>query len=83
MIIELNPEDELLVQRRLQSGAYASIEDVIHRALESLDADEMWLQENNAAIHEQIGVGLAQLDRGEDFPRQNPALGSKRRKPPG
>jgi hypothetical protein len=23
------------------------------------------LQENNAAIHEQIGVGLAQLDRGE------------------
>jgi Arc/MetJ-type ribon-helix-helix transcriptional regulator len=43
MIIELNPEDELIVQRRLQSGAYASIEDVIHRALESLDADEMWL----------------------------------------
>jgi len=65
MIIELKPEDELLVQRRLQSGAYASIEDVIHRALESLDEDEIWLTENKTAIHEQIGVGLAQLDGGE------------------
>jgi antitoxin ParD1/3/4 len=65
MIIELKPEDELLVQRRLESGAYASIEEVIHRALESLHADEIWLQENKATIHEQIGVGLAQLDRGE------------------
>ena len=65
MIVELKPEDELLVQKRLKSGAYTSIQDVIHRALESLDATELWLEENKTAIDEQIGVGLAQLDRGE------------------
>jgi antitoxin ParD1/3/4 len=65
MIIELKPEDERLVQKQLESGAFASVECVIHRALESLDADESWLQENKDAIHEQVGIGLAQLDRGE------------------
>jgi Arc/MetJ-type ribon-helix-helix transcriptional regulator len=44
MRIDLKPEDENLVQKRLQSGVFASVEDVIHRALESLDAEGDWLQ---------------------------------------
>jgi antitoxin ParD1/3/4 len=71
MIIQLKPEDELLVQKRLQSGAFASPEEIIHCALESLDADEAWLQENKAAIHEKIGQGIAELDRGEGLSSQN------------
>jgi len=65
MIIELKPEDEQLIQERLQSGAFASVEDVIHRALKSLEADEFWLKEGKESIHEKISRGIAQLDRGE------------------
>jgi Arc/MetJ-type ribon-helix-helix transcriptional regulator len=65
MIVELKPEDELLVQKQLRSGAFASAEEIIHYALESLDQDEAWLHENKGAIHEKIGQGIAELDRGE------------------
>ena|SRR5260370_29045317 len=71
MIIELKPEDELLIQKRLQSGAFASPQEIIHCALESLDADEAWLQENKGAIHDKIGQGIAELDRGEGLSGQD------------
>jgi Arc/MetJ-type ribon-helix-helix transcriptional regulator len=65
MIIELRPEDEELIQKRLDSGAFASVEEIIHRALETLDADETWLQENKRIINDKIERGLAELDRSE------------------
>jgi antitoxin ParD1/3/4 len=65
MTVKLRPEDEQLVQKRLQSGAFASPEEVIHRALKSLDTEEDWLQENRQAISEKIERGLDQLERGE------------------
>jgi hypothetical protein len=45
MIVKLNSRDEELLQKRLSSGAFESAEDV-HRALESLDADEAWMRES-------------------------------------
>jgi antitoxin ParD1/3/4 len=74
MTINLKPEDEQLVQKRLKSGVFASAEDVIHRALESLDAEEDWLQENRAAINDKIERGLAQLERGEGLTREESQL---------
>jgi antitoxin ParD1/3/4 len=71
MIIELTPEDEVLIQKRLQSGAFANAEEIIHYALESLDQDEAWLLENKSAIHEKIGQGIAELDRGEGLSGQD------------
>jgi antitoxin ParD1/3/4 len=65
MRIELTAEDEQLVQKRLQTGAFATIEEVIHDALAAQDAESAWLQENNDLINEKIARGLAQLDRGE------------------
>ena len=65
MTINLRPEDEQIIQKRLQSGNFGSAEEVIHRALESLDAEDEWLQENRVAIEEKIERGLAQLERGE------------------
>ena len=65
MEITLKPEDEEIIRRRLQSGAFASIDDVIHRALQSLDTEEAWFQANQEAIHNKIGRGLAEIDRGE------------------
>jgi antitoxin ParD1/3/4 len=65
MKIEIKPEDEQLIQKRLQSGAFHSIDEVIHDALTSQDAEEEWLQENKEAINAKISRGLAQLDSGE------------------
>jgi hypothetical protein len=36
MTIELRPEDEKLIEEKLRSGAFRSVEEVIHRALVSL-----------------------------------------------
>ncbi|MBZ5608485.1 MAG: hypothetical protein LAP38_09520 [Acidobacteriia bacterium] len=65
MNINLTPEDKKLIEKRLQSGTFAGAEEVIHRALESLEAEEDWLQENRAAISSNIERGLAQPERGE------------------
>lgn len=65
MKIELKPEDEQLIQKRLQSGAFRTIDEVIHDALISQDAEEEWLQENREAISAKIARGLAQLDAGQ------------------
>ncbi len=65
MTIQLTPEDELLIQRRLQSGAFRSVEEVIHDALASQDAEADWLVRNKGAIDEKIARGIAELDRGE------------------
>jgi antitoxin ParD1/3/4 len=65
MNIRLTPEDERLIQKRLQSGVFSSAEEVIHRALKSLEAEEDWLQENKAEIGAKIERGLAQFERGE------------------
>jgi Arc/MetJ-type ribon-helix-helix transcriptional regulator len=61
----IDGEDEKLIQKRLQSGAFGSVEEVIHDALASQNAETEWLLDNKAAINEKIARGIAQLDRGE------------------
>jgi antitoxin ParD1/3/4 len=66
MTIQINrPELEALIQQRLHSGAFESVEDVLFDALEMQAEREIWLQENKEAISAKIERGLAQLDRGE------------------
>jgi antitoxin ParD1/3/4 len=65
MTIKLKPEDEQLIQKRLQSGAFASAEEVVHHALESLDAEDEWAQQNRQAIQDKIDRAFDQFERGE------------------
>jgi antitoxin ParD1/3/4 len=66
MTIEINrPEIEALIQQRLHSGAFESVEDVLFDALAIQGEREAWLQENKEAVNAKIERGLAQLDRGE------------------
>ena len=63
MTINLTPEQEALIQKRLESGAFQSVEDVLWRALESQDAEadrgermtpeksRAWLEEQKAEWH--------------------------------
>jgi antitoxin ParD1/3/4 len=62
------PEIEALIQQRLHSGAFDTVEDVLFDALEIQGEREAWLQENKTAIDAKIEHGLAQLDRGEGIP---------------
>lgn len=62
------PEIEALIEQRLHSGVFKSVEDVLFDALEVQKEREAWLLENKNAIHEKIERGLAQLDRGEGIP---------------
>jgi hypothetical protein len=69
MHIEISrPELEALIQKRLQSGAFDSVEEVIFRALEAQDEREDWLQDNKDAINERIELAMAQLDHDEGIP---------------
>jgi antitoxin ParD1/3/4 len=69
MTIQINrPEIEALIQQRLHSGAFESVEDVLFDALEIQREREAWLRENRQAIDAKIASGLAQLDRGEGIP---------------
>ena len=65
MAISLTPEDKKLIQKRMKSGLFKSVEEVIHDALAALDSEAEWLVDNKIAINEKIARGIAQLDRGE------------------
>jgi antitoxin ParD1/3/4 len=69
MTIEIKrPEIEALIQQRLHSGGFESVEDVLFDALEIQREREAWLQENKDDIRAKIDRGLAQLERGEGIP---------------
>lgn len=66
MTIQINrPEIEALIQQRLHSGAFESIEDLLFDALEIQGEREAWLQESKEDINTKIERGLAQLNRRE------------------
>ena len=69
MAIQINrPEIGALIQQRLRSGAFQSVEDVLFDALKMQAERDAWLQENKEAINAKIERGLTQLDRGEGTP---------------
>ena len=65
MTITLKPRMEALIQKRLESGAFQDIEEVICRALESQDAEEAWLLLRQGEVSETLERAMAEFDRGE------------------
>ncbi len=65
--VQLNvpPDLETLINRRLSSGGYTSVEDVLRRALEAQDAEESWTDEERRALSAHIEKGYLQAERGE------------------
>jgi len=64
-ITTTKPEIETLIQKRLASGVFADIDDVIYRALESQDAEEAWLELHRREVSDKIDRAIAQADGGE------------------
>lgn len=65
MQLDLPPDLETLINKRLSSGAYSSAEDVLRRALEAQDAEESWTDEEREALSAHIEEGYQQAERGE------------------
>ena len=56
---------ETLINKRLSSGGYANVEDVLRRALEAQDAEVSCAEEERRALCSHIEEGYLQAERGE------------------
>lgn len=65
MQLNVPPDLETLINKRLSSGAYTNAEDVLRRALEAQDAEENWSDEERCALSAHIEEGYQQAERGE------------------
>jgi Arc/MetJ-type ribon-helix-helix transcriptional regulator len=65
MQFNVPPDLETLINKRLSSGGYTNAEDVLRRALEALDAEESWTDEERRALSAHIEEGYLQAQRGE------------------
>ena len=65
MQVNVPPDLEELINRRLSSGGYASVEDVLRHALKAQDAEESWTAEERRALAAHIEEGYLQAERGE------------------
>jgi antitoxin ParD1/3/4 len=65
MQVTLTPELEQLIQRRMDSGDYASANEVLRDALQLLDAYDELQRRRVEDLRQKIDEGIAQLDRGE------------------
>ncbi len=65
MQLNLPPDLETLINKRLSSGGYKTAEDVLRRALEAQDAEESWTDEERRALSAHIEEGYLEAERGE------------------
>ena len=65
MQVNLPPDLETLIIKRLSSGAYSNAEEVLRRALEAQDAEESGTGEERRALSAHIEKGYLQAERGE------------------
>ena len=65
MQLNLPPDLETLINKRLSSGSYENVEDVLRRALEAQDAEENWTEEERRALATHIEQGYLQAERGD------------------
>ncbi len=65
MQLNVPPDLETLINKRLSTGGYESVEDVLRRALEAQDAEESWTEVERQALSSHIEEGYLQAERGE------------------
>jgi antitoxin ParD1/3/4 len=65
MQLSIPPDLEALIEKRLSSGAYTSVEDVLRQALEAQDTEESWTEGEREALSAHIEKGFEQAELGE------------------
>jgi len=86
MSLVLSPDTEARIQAELATGRYAAPDELLNRALDSLEAErtvsepipkemEDWLLRNKEAINRDLEESFAQSERGEGYsPEESRAL---------
>ena len=59
MQLNVPPDLETLIKKRLSSGGYTDAEDVLRRALEAQDAEESWTDAERHALSAHIEEGIS------------------------
>jgi Arc/MetJ-type ribon-helix-helix transcriptional regulator len=67
MQLDVPPDVQALVQKQLETGAFADATDVIRRALETLDSEQSWTDEERLALDEKIARALEQVSAGRVY----------------
>ena len=66
MQVNVPPDLEMLINKRLSTGANTNAEDVLRRALEAQDAEETWTDDDERrSVTAHIEEGFQQALRGE------------------
>jgi len=65
MQLNVPPDVETLINKRLSGGGYANAEDVLRRTLEAQDAEESWNDEERRVLPAHVEKGYLQAERGE------------------
>ena len=65
MQLNVPPDLEKLINKRLASGGYESVEDVLRRALEAQDAEQSLSEEERRALSAHIEEAYQQAERGK------------------
>lgn len=73
----LPPDLEMLINKRLSSGAYTNAEEVLRHALEAQYAEESWTDEERRALSAHIEEGYQQAERGSLSAATRPAVKSR------
>ena len=64
---DVPPDLQTLIEKRITSGEYASPEEVFRRALEVLEAEESWTEEERRALDRKIDRALDQVASGKVY----------------
>ncbi len=68
MTLTLDAQLEQRIQSKIEAGSYHEPSDVISRALDLLDEDESWSEEEKIALDQRLTESAAQIQRGEGIP---------------
>ena len=67
MQITIPPELEALIQKRIRSGAFSNVEEVLCHALKAQDFEEEWLVEHRTSIVAKIERAMEQVQTGRVY----------------
>ena len=65
MQVTLSSDLEVLINKRLSTGEYASVEEVLRRALEAQDTGESWTHEERQALSAHVEERYQESERGD------------------
>jgi len=65
MNITLKPEQQKLIQARIESGKYSTVEEIITAALQLLEERDRKYENWIAETQPKVAMGIAELERGE------------------